>query len=108
MRLALHDIARMLGELRWSVGPVLLLFAAHQLARAGALTLCVNPRRALGFVNAFRIRLCGEAVEFLTCTGPIMAEPAKAWLLQQCGLDLAEGLAATLTEYLPSMVAAAI
>jgi Lysylphosphatidylglycerol synthase TM region len=105
---ALHDIGAMLADLRWSIGPVLLLFAAHQLASAGALTLCVAPRRALGFFNAFWIRLCGEAVEFLTCTGPIVAEPTKAWLLQRCGLDLAEGLAATLTEYLASTVAAAI
>ena len=108
MRHAFHDIGAMLADLRWSIAPVLLLFAAHQLARAGALTLCVAPRRALTLGNAFWIRLCGEAVECFTCTGPIMAEPTKAWLLQRCGLDLAEGLAATLTEYFASMVAAAI
>src|SRR5262245_1863541 len=98
----------MLADLRWTIAPVLLLFAAHQLARAAALSFCVGRRRALGFADAFRIRLGGEAVEFLTFTGPFMAEPAKAWLLQRCGLDLAEGLAATVTEYLASMVAAAV
>jgi hypothetical protein len=50
--------------------------------------------------EALWIRFSGEAVQFLTFTGPFLAEPAKAWLLKGRGLTAAEGFAATLTEYL--------
>jgi hypothetical protein len=107
-RLGLREILVMLGGLRWSIVPVLALYAGHQMSRAAALTCCVEKRRALRFVNALSVRLSGEAVEFLTFTGPIVSEPTKAWLLQRSGLDASEGLAATLTEYLASTVAAAM
>jgi hypothetical protein len=107
-RLGVRDIIGMLGHLRWSVAPVLTLYAGHQMARAAALTWCVAPRYGLGFFDALWIRLAGEAVEFLTFTGPIVAEPTKAWLLQRQGLEVSEALAATLLEYLASTVAAAM
>ncbi len=107
-RLGLREILGMFSDLRWSIAPVLSLYAGHQVTRAAALTWCVARPRALRFVDAFGIRLSGEAVEFLTFTGPLMSEPTKAWLLQRSGLDVSEGLAATLTEYLASTVAAAV
>jgi hypothetical protein len=50
--------------------------------------------------DALAIRLSGEAVQSLTLTGPVLAEPTKAWLLETRGLTLKEGFAATITEYL--------
>jgi len=107
-RFGVHDILGMLNDVRWSLLPVLLLYAGHQMARAAALRLCVRSRHAFSFVEALWIRLAGEAVECLTFTGPMLSEPTKAWLLQRTGIDLSEGLAATLTEYLASMVAGAV
>jgi lysylphosphatidylglycerol synthase-like protein len=107
-RSGLRQIAGMLIDLRWSIVTVVTLYAGHQCARAAALTLCVAPNRALRFVDAVSIRLAGEAVEFLTFAGPLVSEPTKAMLLQQRGLDVCEGFAATLTEYLASVVAAAL
>jgi uncharacterized membrane protein YbhN (UPF0104 family) len=52
------------------------------------------------FGDLLRIRLSGEAVQFLTFTGPFLAEPSKAWLLERRGLALSEGFAATTAEYL--------
>jgi len=106
-RLGVHDILSRLNDVRWSLFPVLLLYGGHQMARAAALMWCVRTPNAFGFVEALWIRLSGEAVECLTFTGPMLSEPTKAWLLQRTGLDLSEGLAATLTEYLASMMAAA-
>jgi hypothetical protein len=54
----------------------------------------------LRYRDALAIRLSGEAVQSLTLTGPVLAEPTKAWLLEQRGLTLKEGFAATITEYL--------
>src|SRR5262245_46622828 len=107
-RFGVREILRMLAEVHWSLVPVLALYAGHQMARAAALMLSVRSRTAFGFADAVWIRLSGEAVECLTFTGPLLSEPTKAWLLQRTGLPMTEGLAATLTEYLSSMVAAAV
>jgi hypothetical protein len=47
-----------------------------------------------------RIRLSEEAIQFLTSTGPFLAEPAKVWLLQRRGLSTRHAVAATVSEYL--------
>ena len=54
----------------------------------------------LRYGDALAIRLSGEAIQSLTFTGPVLAEPTKAWLLEGRGLTLREGFAATITEYL--------
>jgi len=107
-RLGALGILRMLADMRWGLVPVLLLYTGHEMSRAAALMWCVRSRNALSFLEAFWIRLSGEAVECLTFTGPMLSEPTKAWLLQRTGLELSQGLSATLTEYLASMVAGAV
>jgi hypothetical protein len=47
-----------------------------------------------------RIRLSGESVEWLTFTGPFLAEPAKGWLLKRRGVSTPAAFAAVVTEYL--------
>ena len=76
---------------------VLLLGAAHQVTRALALCACVVRPGVLGLGPALAIRLSGEAIQSLTFTGPVVAEPTKAWLLESHGLTLKEGFAATIT-----------
>ena len=107
-QLGVHQIGVMLARLRWTFLPVLAIYAAHQTARAAALCFCVTRRHALRFRDALWIRLAGEAVEFLTFTGPLLSEPTKGWLLQQRGHDRATGLACTLTEYFSSTVVASM
>ena len=103
-RVGFQQIATMLARLRSSIILVLALYAAHQFARAAALTFCIPPHQALRFTVALSIRLAGEAVEFLTFAGPIASEPTKAKLLGRAGMDVREGLAATLTEYVANMI----
>ncbi len=99
-RLGPSEVFAALGSVRWYFVPVLLLGAAHQVVRAFALQACVLRPDMLPYADAFGIRLSGEAIQSLTFTGPMLAEPAKAWLLTRRGLTLREGFAATLTEYL--------
>jgi hypothetical protein len=68
----------------------------------------VASGRQLGFLDALWIRLSGEAVQFLTFTGPFLAEPAKAWLLKGRGLSAIEGFAAALTDLCYMFTAAAL
>jgi hypothetical protein len=101
-------VLAMLGRIGWDAVPIAVVYAVHQSLRAVALSASVTSERALGFRDALWIRLSGEAVQFLTFTGPFLAEPAKALLLKGRGLGAAEGFAATLTEYLSYTVMAAV
>jgi hypothetical protein len=94
------DILDALSRIGWYFVPVLLVGAAHHATRALALYACVLRPRSVGYGDALAIRLSGEAIQSLTFTGPVLAEPTKAWLLETRGLTLMEGFAATITEYL--------
>ena len=103
-----REILSMLLAIRWTLLPVLMLYGGHQALRAMALTLCVPRPGGLRYLDAVAVRLAGEAVQYLTFSGPVVAEPTKAWLLGRRGLTTWEGLAATLAEYLASSFAAAV
>jgi hypothetical protein len=99
-RLGLTDVLDAIGRVRWYFVAILALGAAHHATRARALQACVVRQRDVRYRDVLAIRLSGEAVQSLTFTGPVLAEPTKAWLLEKRGLTLVEGFAATITEYL--------
>jgi Lysylphosphatidylglycerol synthase TM region len=99
-RLGASDVLDAFHRVGWYFVPVLLLGAAHQATRALALLACVLRPNVIRYRDALAIRLSGEAIQSLTLTGPVLAEPTKAWLLETRGLTLKEAFAATLTEYL--------
>jgi hypothetical protein len=88
------------GRIGWLVVPIMSLGAANHMTRALALRMCVVRAGVIGYGGALAIRLSGDAVQSLTFTGPVLAEPTKAWLLEARGLTRREGFAATITEYL--------
>lgn len=87
------------AHLGWNFVPVMLLYGCYQLARAAAMSGCFLDRRP-AYWEILRIRFSGEAVQFLTFTGPLLAEPTKAWMLEKRGLASGEAFAVVLTEYL--------
>jgi uncharacterized protein (TIRG00374 family) len=91
------DLLRRIG---WSAIPILFLGVAHHAVRAVALRACVLTPGLVRYGDALAIRLSGEAISSLTFTGPVLAEPARAWLLERRGLKLREGFAVTITETL--------
>jgi hypothetical protein len=100
-------ILETLGRIGWA-GPILAaLYALHQMLRAMALSASVVETR-LRWRDALWIRLAGEAVQFLTFTGPFLAEPAKAFLLAGRIRGAVQGFAATLTEYLAYLFTGAL
>lgn len=100
LHLGIGQIATMMRAVGWGFVGIVLFYTAHQLARAAALWACVPRGHAVSYRDAVLIRLSGEAVRFLTFTGPFLAEPTKAWLFKVRGLTTIEGLAATVTEYI--------
>lgn len=101
-------VLEMIGRIGWDALAIAAIYTAYQSVRALALTASVTGARTIAWRDAFWIRLSGEAVQFLTFTGPFLAEPAKAWLLKGRGLSAVEGFAATLTEYLTYTFVAAM
>ena len=101
-------VLSMLGRIGWGAVPIAVAYAAYQSLRAAALSASVPAGRAIAFRDALWIRLSGEAVQFLTFTGPFLAEPAKAMLLKGRGLSTIEGFAATITEYLAYTITSAV
>jgi len=99
-RLGLSEIVDLTRRIGWTSIPILFVYFAHLALRALALRSCVLQPGRLGYLDALAIRLSGEAVQSLTFTGPLMAEPTRAWLLVRRGLTLEEGFAAVITEYL--------
>src|SRR5678815_1480699 len=99
-RLGPSNVLDAFDSVGWYFVAALLLGAAHQAMRALALHACVLRRNVIRYRDALAIRLSGEAIQSLTLTGPVLAEPTKAWLLETRGLTLKEAFAATLTEYL--------
>jgi len=94
------EILALLSRIGWGFVPIAALYAGHQAPRAWALRLSAARPRAVACADALAVRFSGEAIQFLTSTGPFLAEPSKALLLGRRGLTKTEGFAATIGEYL--------
>lgn len=108
VRLGPGAVLEMLARIGWMAIAIAVAYAVYQSVRALALSASVTSARTLRFRDALWIRLSGEAVQFLTFTGPFLAEPAKALLLKGRGLTAIEGFATTLVEYLSYTFTAAV
>ena len=84
----------------WSFALIAAIYACHQVVRAIAYWKCIPTNEHVSWWDILRIRLSGEAIRFLTSTGPFLAEPSKVWLLNQRGLSTRHAVAATISEYL--------
>ncbi len=100
VRLGAAEISSLLLGVGWYFGLIAATYAGHQLIRAIAYWKCVTANERSSYWDIVRIRLSGEAIQFLTSTGPFLAEPAKVWLLRRRGLSTKHAVAATVSEYL--------
>src|SRR5260221_4782854 len=96
--IALATIAGRLRQVGWSFWWIVLIYAAHTALRGLALWRTL-PAGALPLADVVAIRFGTEGVEMLTLTGPLLAEPAKAWLLHRRGIDGPAAVGGVATEY---------
>jgi uncharacterized membrane protein YbhN (UPF0104 family) len=99
-RLGVAEITSLLLRTGWSFSLVVAIYTAYELIRAAAYGKCVPAQESPSYWEMVRIRFSGDAIQFLTSTGPFLAEPAKVWLLGRLGLDTKHAVAATVLEYL--------
>ncbi len=95
-----QQIFSTLLRIGWNFLLVGFIFGTSELIRAGALFQCVLSKEEFSYWDILWIRISGEAVRFLTFTGPFLAEPFKALLLKRRGLTTRGAFAAAITEYL--------
>lgn len=105
MRLGAREIARSIVEIGWYFAIAAAVYMTWELMRALAYRECIAVSGACPYWDVLRFRLSGEAIQFLTSTGPFLAEPAKMWLLRKHGFTAKQAAAATLCEYLLYMFA---
>jgi len=100
VRLGTAKIFSLLLGVGWYFGLIAAIYAGHQLVRTIAYLKCITTNEHPSYWDILRIRLSGEAIQFLTSTGPFLAEPSKVWLLKRRGLSIRHAVAATISEYL--------
>lgn len=107
LRLNPDEVFGLLFRIGWSFFGILLMYGGYEAFRTLALWHCLDGRGRASLWALAKIRLTGEAVQFLTLTGPFLAEPAKAALLQKYGIRPPDAFAATIAEFLTYSYAAA-
>ncbi|HJQ68804.1 MAG TPA: lysylphosphatidylglycerol synthase transmembrane domain-containing protein [Blastocatellia bacterium] len=83
-RTGLDEIARYFQLMGWGFALILALSGVRNLLRAGSWFFSIDPRhRALSFWSLTNVMLAGEAIKYLTATGPLLGEPAKAAMVRR-------------------------
>ena len=83
-RTGLDEIVRYFQLMGWGFALILALSAVRNLLRAGSWYFSIDPRhRALSFWSLINVMLAGEAIKYLTATGPLLGEPAKAAMVRR-------------------------
>jgi hypothetical protein len=94
----LDTIWHYLGLMGWGFAFILLLSLLRNFARAASWYFAIEPDdRAIGFWQLMNVMLAGEAIKYLTATGPLLAEPAKAAMVRR-EVPLLKGFSSVVVE----------
>src|SRR5205085_6055120 len=80
----LDNVARYLAMMGWGFAVIIALSAARNLLRAASWYYAIDPaHRLVTFWSLTNVMLAGEAIKYLTATGPLLGEPAKAAMVRR-------------------------
>jgi glycosyltransferase 2 family protein len=99
LRLGPGQLVELVAKLGWAALVFPPLYAVHHAIRTVALSAALQRPGQVPFWRLLLVRLTGEAAQYLTFTGPLLAEPTKAWMLRREGLQSSDAVGATATEY---------
>jgi Lysylphosphatidylglycerol synthase TM region len=89
-----------LEKLGWGFLLIVALSGVRNFVRAGSWYAAIGPdQRAISFWRLTNVMLAGEAIKYLTATGPILGEPAKAAMIRR-EIPLLQGFSSVLIENL--------
>jgi glycosyltransferase 2 family protein len=96
----LAAIMSYLAMMGWGFAAIVALSAVRNLMRAASWYYAIDPpHRLVGFWSLVNVMLAGEAIKYLTATGPLLGEPAKAAMVRR-EVPLVEGFSSVLVENL--------
>jgi len=99
-RTGLQTLAEFLGMMGWGFVLIVVLSAVRNWVRAASWYLSIEPsQRAINLWSLMNVMLAGEAIKYLTATGPLVAEPAKAAMVRR-QVPLLQGFSSVLVENL--------
>ncbi|MGA9772224.1 MAG: lysylphosphatidylglycerol synthase transmembrane domain-containing protein [Blastocatellia bacterium] len=91
-------LALYLKMMGWGFALIVALSALRNLARAASWYYSIEPaRRNIGYWSIVNVMLAGEAIKYLTATGPLLGEPAKAAMVRR-EVPLVEGFSSIVVE----------
>jgi hypothetical protein len=94
----LEVLAHYLKMMGWGFAFIMALSALRNLARAASWYYSIEPsRRKVGYWSLMNVMLAGEAIKYLTATGPLLGEPAKAAMVRR-EVPLLEGFSSIVVE----------
>ena len=94
----LATLAHYLRMMGWGFALIVALSAVRNCVRAGSWYLAIEPaQRGITFWRLMNVMLAGEAIKYLTATGPLLGEPAKAAMVRR-QIPLLQGLSSVVVE----------
>ena len=94
----LETLAQYLKMMGWGFAFIIALSVLRNLARAASWYYSIDPsRRNVGYWSLMNVMLAGEAIKYLTATGPLLGEPAKAAMVRR-KVPLVEGFSSIVVE----------
>jgi glycosyltransferase 2 family protein len=93
---ALGDHLRALG---WGFVVIVALSGCRNCLRAGSWYVAIEPGARIRFWRLMNVMLAGEAIKYLTATGPLLGEPVKAAMIRR-QIPFLQGLSSVLVENL--------
>src|SRR5215210_2485850 len=95
-------------KIGWGFVPILLLAGLRFAVRAGAWTLCIEPPHRLGFLEALKAYLIGDAAGNVVPLGIVVSEPTKAAMASRRGVPFAATFSAIAVENIFYMLSVAL
>lgn len=94
----LETLTHYLKMMGWGFAFIIVLSALRNLTRAASWYYSIEPsRRNVGYWSLMNVMLAGEAIKYLTATGPLLGEPAKAAMVRR-EVPLLEGFSSIIVE----------
>jgi hypothetical protein len=96
----LTTLGHYLEMMGWGSVLIVALSAVRNCVRAGSWYSAIEPdQRRISFWRLMNVMLAGEAIKYLTATGPLLGEPAKAAMVRR-QIPLLQGFSSVLVENL--------
>jgi hypothetical protein len=99
-QMGLDALAGYLSAMGWGFALIVALSFVRTCARAASWYFSIEPsHRQIGYWSLMNVMLAGEAIKYLTATGPLLGEPAKAAMVRR-EVPLVQGFSSIVVENL--------